>query len=133
MRDDRRVVLVVGVDHDDDVRAALEGRPVAGLLVAAVAAVLRVHDDVDAQLPRDLDRAVARAVVDEDDVVHVRLRHVGVRPLERLLGVVRGHDDGDPATGRALGTGHQIPRRVRTTGSVRSRIARSRPNDQLFK
>ena len=49
---------------------ALEGRPVAGLLVAAVAAVLRVLDDVEAQAARFLDRAVARGVVHEDHVVH---------------------------------------------------------------
>ena len=115
------------MDHDDDVRAALERRAVAGLLVAAVAAVLRVDHDVDAERPRDLHRAVPRAVVHEDDVVHVRLRHVGVGALERLLGVVRGHHDRDAAAGPAASDptarqddrqGPQQDRQVETEGPV---------------
>src|SRR4029453_5116709 len=38
--DERRSVLVVGVDHDHDVRAGGEGESVTGLLITAVAAVL---------------------------------------------------------------------------------------------
>ena len=43
---------------------------VAGLLVAAVAAVLRVDDVVEPELARDLHGVVAARVVDDDDVVH---------------------------------------------------------------
>ena len=68
-RDPRRVVLVVGVEHDDDVGAGRERRVVAGLLVAAVAEVLAVDDDVEPELAGDVDRLVARHVVDEDDPV----------------------------------------------------------------
>ena len=94
--EDRGVVLVVRVDHDADVRAARERRRVAGLLVPAVAEVPVVDDDVD---PRDrargLDGPVVRGVVHEDDVVDPLLRDLVERLVERLLRVVRRHDDGD--------------------------------------
>ena len=57
-RDARRVVLVVGVEHHDDVGAGLERRVVARLLVAAVAPVLGVDDDVEAELAGDVDGLV---------------------------------------------------------------------------
>ena len=41
------VVLVVGVDHDDNVRAPLERLRVAGFLVSPVAAVVRMHNGVN--------------------------------------------------------------------------------------
>ena len=95
-RDPGRVVLVVGVEHHDDVGAGLQRRVVARLLVAAVAPVLGVDDDVEAELAGDVDGLVARHVVDEDDLVDEVVRDVGVRPLERPRGVVGGHDDDDP-------------------------------------
>ena len=70
------------MEHDDDVGAGRERRVVAGLLVAAVAEVLAVDDDVEPELPGDLDGLVAGHVVDEDDVVDQVVRDVGVRPLE---------------------------------------------------
>ena len=124
---DPRVVLVVGMDHHDDVGAPLERRPVARLLVCPVAPVARVDDDVDPETARDLDRPVPGRVVHEDDVVHEVLRDVVVRLLEGPLRVVSGHDDGD-AQHRAY-----TPRRVRITLRVRRRMDRSSPKDQLFK
>ena len=46
LRDQRRLVLAVGVQHHHDVRPALERLEVAGLLVAAVADVVGVPDHV---------------------------------------------------------------------------------------
>ena len=94
--DPGRVVLVVGVEHHDDVGALLEGGLVARLLVAAVAQVLLVDDHVEAELAGDVDGLVLRHVVDEDDPVDEIVGDVRVRPLERLRGVVGGHDDDDP-------------------------------------
>ena len=94
--DPGRVVLVVRVEHHDDVGARTQRRVVARLLVAAVAAVLAVDDDLEAQLPGDLDRLVLRHVVDEDHVVDEVVGDVGIRPLEGAGRVVRGHDDDDP-------------------------------------
>ena len=53
--DDPRLVLAVGVQHHDHVRVALQRLEVARLLVAAVADVVRVPDDVERQLARQLD------------------------------------------------------------------------------
>jgi hypothetical protein len=83
------------MQHHDDVGAELEGAVVAGLLVAAVAEVLAMDDDLEAEPAGDVDGLVPGHVVDQDHVVDQVLRHVGVRPLERLGGVVRGHDDHD--------------------------------------
>ena len=49
----------------------------------------------DAELARDRERRIVAAVVDEQHAVDdvVRNRRVALR--ERLLGAVRGHDDGD--------------------------------------
>ena len=58
LRDSGRVVLVVRVEHDDDVGAVGEGGLVAGLLVAAVAEVLLVDDHVEPELTRDVDGLV---------------------------------------------------------------------------
>ena len=113
-RDPCRVVLVVRVEHDDDLGAGRKGGVVARLLVAAVALVLAVDDDVEAQLPRHVDRFVMRDVVDQDDLVDELVRDVGVGPLERLCGVVGGHDDDDPGRfGRVRrgGSGHGRPGR----------------------
>ena len=92
---DRRIVLVVGMDHHHDIRAALEGRPVAGLLVSAVSAVPLVPDDVQAEATRFLDRVVARGVVHQDHVVHGFSRNVRERARQGLLRVVGRHDHGD--------------------------------------
>jgi len=57
------------VQHDDDVGAAPERLRVAGLLVAAVAAVAVVDQRVDAEAARDLGGLVLAGVVGEDQVV----------------------------------------------------------------
>jgi len=67
--DEEGRILVVGVDHDDDVGVAGEGLGVAGLLVGAVAAVGGVDGGVEAEIEGEGDGAVGAAVIDEDDVV----------------------------------------------------------------
>ena len=90
-------VLVIRVDHDDDVRAGLERKAVAGFLVAAVAGVFLVDMDADAgELGRDLHGVVVAAVVHEDDFVHDALLVDFVHGLRDGFGrVVGGHDDDD--------------------------------------
>ena len=101
-RDPRGVVLVVGVEHDHDVGARLQRRVVAGLLVAAVAAVLAVDDDLESEPLGDLHGLVARHVVDEDHPVDDVVGHVRVGPLQGEGRVVGGHDDHEAAArGRA--------------------------------
>ena len=81
------------MDHDDDVRAALERDRVAGLLVAAVAKVAVVLDVMEAELARERDGLVLARVVDEDDLVDDLVRELVVGALEGPRRVVRGHDD----------------------------------------
>ncbi len=62
-----RVVLVVGVGVDDDVGPELETGVEAGLERGREALVVgQAHDVVDPVGARDLDRAIARAVVDDE-------------------------------------------------------------------
>jgi len=95
LRDARGVVLIVGVQHDDDVGAHLEGTVVAGLLVSAVSAILLVNRDVESEVVRDVDRLILRHVVDQNDVVNDVVRNVVVGPFERECRVVGRHHDHD--------------------------------------
>src|SRR5438876_337068 len=69
LRDERAVVLAVRVQHDDDIGILPEGLHIAGLLIAAVADVVRVTDDIEGQGPRELRCAIPRPVIDEDHLV----------------------------------------------------------------
>jgi hypothetical protein len=73
-------------------RSAFE---IAGLLVAAVAAVAIVHQRADAQRAREARRCVARRVVREDHVVDDLVRDRVERAPQRLLGAIRRHHDRD--------------------------------------
>jgi hypothetical protein len=104
-RQDPRVVLVVGVEHDHVVGAAGERLAVAGLLVAAIAQVPRVDDDVDPQAAGDGDGVVAAAVVDHHHLVEPPARQLADYPLEGGGGVVRRHHDDSLAGDAALSAG----------------------------
>ena len=103
---ERRVVLVVGVDHDHHVGAAAQRFEVARLLVAAVAAVLDVDDHLEAEPLGDVDRLVVADVVDQDHFVDHVHGQPAVSRFQRPRGVVRGHDHHDSCA--VSGTG-QIP------------------------
>ncbi len=110
VRDPGRVVLVVGVEHDHDVGAGVQRRVVARLLVAAIATVLLVDDDVEPELAGHVHGLVAGHVVNEDDALDEVVRNVGVRALEGARGVVGRHDDDDARRCRSVaggrGAGH---------------------------
>jgi hypothetical protein len=95
--DDPGLVLAVGVQHDHHVGVALQRLEVARLLVAPVAHVVRVPEDVEVlgQPARDLDRVVGGLVVDEDDLVDPAVGDARHRPLQGAGGVAGGHDDDD--------------------------------------
>ena len=98
VRDDPAIVLIIRMDHDDDVGPAVEGFAVARLLIAAVTAVLRMDDHGQTHLAGHLDGAILAAVVHENDLIDAARRHVGQRRGQRSLGVVSRHD-GDDAMG----------------------------------
>src|SRR5262249_44391561 len=62
-------VLIVRMNHQDDLGGALQCRSVARLLIGPVAAIRAVLDDPQPELACDRDGIVARAVVDQQDVV----------------------------------------------------------------
>ena len=81
----RPAILVVAIGVDDDVRTLAQGfldpaRETAR--EAAIGAVL--HDVVDTETPRDLDRAVGRTVVDHEDLDLVDARNAARKIDERL-------------------------------------------------
>jgi hypothetical protein len=66
-RDVARVVLVVGVGVDDDVRAARDARFQAGHERCSETAVHGMsHDVVDAERARDIRRRIGRTIVDDE-------------------------------------------------------------------
>ena len=93
LRHQRRVVLVVRVDHDHDVGLVTQRFEIARLLVAAVAAILQVDDHFQAQPLGDVDGIVVRDVVDQDHLVDDVHGQAAIGRLERARGVVGGHDD----------------------------------------
>ena len=123
-RDQLRLVLAVGMEHHDDVGVVLERLEVARLLVAAVADLVRVPDEVERQLAGEPDRLVGGGVVDKDDLVDRVLRDRGERPLERRGGLAGRHHDDD------FGwiVSHGAPRRRRCRrAAARTRPPRRRP------
>ena len=95
-RDDFGLVLAVGVEHDHDVSPALERLQITGLLVPAVADVVRVPDEVERQRPGHVDRLVGRLVVNEDDLVDPLGRDPVHRRDQCPGRVSRRHDHEDP-------------------------------------
>src|SRR6202140_3503 len=61
--DQQRRVLIVGVEHDDDVGARREGLAVAGLLVASVAIIAVVLEDVQAKAAGKIHSLVGAGIV----------------------------------------------------------------------
>ena len=115
---ERRVVLVVGVDHDHDVGTTAQRFEVARLLVAAIAAVLDVHDDFEPEAFGDVDRVVVADVVDQDDFIDDVHRQPAVGRLQSARRVVGGHDDDDAGASLHGGRDALILRGRRRPGRV---------------
>ena len=92
-----RCVLIIRVNHDDDVGASFEREAVTGFLVAAVAGIFFVDVDFHAEeLRGDFYGVVAAAVVHEDNQIHDALLVDFIHGLRDGFGrVVGGHDDDD--------------------------------------
>ncbi len=95
VRHQRGVVLVVGVQHHDDLGVGLERQPVARFLVSAVSPIHGVTVHLDAEPARNVNRLVHARIVHENDVVACAARQPIERGLQRLGGVIRGQDDAD--------------------------------------
>src|SRR5262249_5973860 len=92
LRDLVREVLAVGIEGDDAVVAVVARVLESGLERRALAAVLRMDEHVRAGAARGVACAVARAVIDYDDVVHDFLR-LGHDAADASLRVERRDQD----------------------------------------
>ena len=91
-----RGVLVIGVHHDDDVGTQFEGAVVASLLVAAVALVALMHENLfDTEPGSLLHGIVFAAIVGKDYLVDDVEGNFVVSLFQCPLGIVGGHDDND--------------------------------------
>ena len=84
------------MDHDHNVRAAPQRFEVAGFLVATIATVLDMDDDLEAKALGDIYRVVMADIIDEDDFVDHVHRQPTVGRFEGPRRVVRGHDHHHP-------------------------------------
>src|SRR5579862_8269660 len=87
-------VLVVGMNHDDDVGASGQSFAITGLLVAAVTIIAIVLEDVQTETAGNIDGLIGTAVIDQDADVNEFGKFSDGR-FESLLRVVSGHDDRD--------------------------------------
>jgi len=78
------------MDHHDHVGSARQRLGVAGLLVAAIAQVLFVNRDREAETPRYGDGAVGALIVNQDTFVH-GVGEFADGGFERRFGVVSRH------------------------------------------
>src|SRR5581483_8080486 len=92
MRNDPAIVLVIRVNHHDDVGATGQGFAVAGFLVAAVAPIAWMGNDRQAHLPSDAYRLIFAAVVHQDNFIDGTSRNIGQRGCQGPLSVIGRHD-----------------------------------------
>ncbi len=93
-QDELRGVLVIRVHHDDDVGTKLQRFCIAGFLIAAVAAVHLVNDDMaNADALGHLNGIVGAFIVHEHYLVHHVHRYLAISALQRERGAVSGEDD----------------------------------------
>ena len=97
-RNEPRIVLMVRMQHNDDIRPKLECFQITGLLVAAVAAILDVDHYRQAQGPRYINSLILTDIVDEDDIRDEILRNVRIGLFQRFGGVVGRQDNDDSRT-----------------------------------
>ena len=86
-----RIILVIRVQHDHDIRVTAQCLNVAALLVTAVPLVLHVDHHVQTKLSGNLDRVVLADVIDQDNLIHHFMWDVAVRLLQCLGRVVGRH------------------------------------------
>ena len=94
-RDEEGSILVVRMDHDDDVGPFLQGGLVAGFLVAAVAEIPLVKvDPCFWEGQSDGHCLVLTFIVDDDDQINDSLRqHLSMGFSQGFRRVVGGHDN----------------------------------------
>jgi hypothetical protein len=83
------------MQHDDQIGAALERQPIAGLLIPALPNVAIMPDREDFMLARHIGCIIGAAVVDQDNVVDNILWDFAQRLLQRARRVVGWQHNAD--------------------------------------
>ncbi len=94
-KEEARVVLVIGMQHGDDVGLACDRRPITRFLIRSIPAIFGMHDGCNPEVPGNLCRIIGAAVVHEDDLIHEVVGDSSVCRNERLRRIVGGHHDND--------------------------------------
>lgn len=96
-RDKLRGVLIIRMDHDDDIGSGFKGESVASLLVPAVSLIDLVNMDLHAlQAARDVYGVVAAFVINENNHVHdALLPNFLIGTADGFCGIVGRHDHYD--------------------------------------
>jgi len=77
------------VDHDDDVCSKAEGFVITGLLIASVAPVLLMPDNMpDVELPGNFDGTISTGIIDQDYIVHKGPGYFLIGVSKRFLRVI---------------------------------------------
>src|SRR5437016_14286861 len=78
LRQESRVVLIIGVDHDNDIGAGLEGLAVARLLIGAITVVTVMNEYFQSQFAGNTQRTIGTTVIDKDHQIYDFTRKVGI-------------------------------------------------------
>ena len=93
--DQLRLVLVIRMQHDDDVGAFSQRQRIASLLVGAVAAILRMPVRDHAEAARHRQRRIVAGIIDQQHRIDDVTGNLKEAFLERFLGAVRRHHHDD--------------------------------------
>jgi hypothetical protein len=87
--------LIVRMEHDNNVRAGVQCRRVAGLLVSAVTPVALMHMNLQSKLVCQRHRSICAVIVDQNASIH-DIGSLFYCFLESLFSVIRRQNDHDP-------------------------------------
>src|ERR1043165_8029895 len=91
--DQVRRILIIRVQHDDDIRTTPQRFAIASFLVAPVAKVLAMYKSGEAQFSGDFCGRITATVVDQNDLVDKVLGDFAISLFERFCGVIGRHYD----------------------------------------
>ncbi len=94
-KDEMRIVLIIRMQHHDNVCMTIESGLVTCLLVSAVPAVPVMHDGRDAECRRLLRRVIPAAIVNKNNIIHNVLWDISIGIFQSFPRVISGHDNDD--------------------------------------
>ena len=89
-------VLIIGMEHDHDIRAQVQRLFITGLLIGAIALILLMNDHMlDAQFFRFCLGVVIAKIVNDDHLVHDIKGDFIEGLFERFFGIISRHHHDD--------------------------------------